>query len=399
MNDVMNAVLRRSDVERLALERDGLVVSFFQPMRRDAYERSENSGLLKTLFYSARRMLGEHGLSAGEVERFLWPIRTIIEDSSFWGRRAEGLALFVRSEGFEVYRLNHTVPKRVDVGRSAVITPLLPALAVPERFYVLGVSRNRVRFWRCEGDDVRDVELKAFGIPHDLSETLRFDEFSRELQSHSTSTSVPNLTSHHGSQRTGKHVWHGHGGGGEEDKEHLTRFLHAVETGVRRAIVRTPGPLILAGVGYEIDLYRTLASGEAVLAETILGNPDRLTDADVLAEGTRIALRAPDAPTRSAVSSYEKARGQGRTLTDIAKVVRAAFEGGVDVLLLAGSDPVWGVFDPATGGLYLTEGKRPASVDLHDLAARETIGHGGDAFVLSADEMPEGSSTVAILRY
>ena len=399
MKDVMSAVLTRRDVRRLASERDGLVVSFFLPMRQDAYERSENSDRLKTLFYRARRMLADHGLSAGDVERFLWPVRSVIEDASFWGRRADGLALFVWDSKFEAFRLGHTVGERVNVGQAAVITPLLPTLAAPERFYVLGLSRNLIRLWRCERGETTKVNVEAFGIPKDLAETLRFDDYSRQLQSHATSRSGPVFRDHRGSSRTGKRMWHGHGFGGEEDKEHLTRFLHEVDVGVRRAIAGAPGPLILAGVGYEVARYRSVTNEGGLLSETLEGNPDRLRTSDVAAAGMPIAMRSPGAPIRSAVSLYEIARGQDRTLTDLRKIVPAAAAGSIEVLLLKSGDPVWGIFDPISSDVDIHGVWRVGSVDLCDLVVRTTLGHGGDAFLLSSDEMPENGVFAAILHH
>jgi hypothetical protein len=93
------------------------------------------------------------------------------------------------------------------------------------------------------------------------------------------------------------------------------------------------------------------------------------------------------------------ARGQDRTLTDLRKIVPAAAVGSVEVLLLQSGDPVWGVFDPISSDVDLHGVWRVGSVDLCDLAARATLAHGGDAFLLSPDEMPEDEAFAAILHH
>jgi hypothetical protein len=55
----------------------------------------------------------------------------------------------------------------------------------------------------------------------------------------------------------------------------------------------------------------------------------------------------------------------------------------------------WGSVDPATGAAQLHRRVRPGAVDLLDLAAVETLRHGGSAYPLPAHE----ARPAAILRY
>lgn len=90
--------------------------------------------------------------------------------------------------------------------------------------------------------------------------------------------------------------------------------------------------------------------------------------------------------------------GDGRAATGMEEVVRAAYQGRVETLLLADDETVWGRFDEeadevATGQVFAETGQ-----DLIEAVAVQTLRHGGNAYVLPEAEMPQGAA-VAILRY
>jgi hypothetical protein len=91
--------------------------------------------------------------------------------------------------------------------------------------------------------------------------------------------------------------------------------------------------------------------------------------------------------------------GDARGATGIEGVVRAAYQGRIEVLLLTEDEAVWGSYDEAadevaTGARFAETGQ-----DLLDAAAVRTLRHGGSVHVLPRGEMPEDVPVAAILRY
>ena len=104
-------------------------------------------------------------------------------------------------------------------------------------------------------------------------------------------------------------------------------------------------------------------------------------------------------PRKAAVERFQALSGSGdaRGATGIEGVVRAAYQGRIE--LLTADEAVWGSYDEAadevaTGARFAETGQ-----DLLDAAAVRTLRHGGSVHVLPRGEMPEDVPVAAILRY
>jgi hypothetical protein len=71
----------------------------------------------------------------------------------------------------------------------------------------------------------------------------------------------------------------------------------------------------------------------------------------------------------------------------------------VESLIVADGGTVWGRFDPAADTLALTSAEDPIGCDLYDLAASQTLLHGGRVHVVPALEVPHAGTIAALLRY
>jgi hypothetical protein len=199
--------------------------------------------------------------------------------------------------------------------------------------------------------------------------------------------------------RSGKHVWHGHGGGDEQTREQTERFLRALDGGLCTFLAREPAPMILAAVAQEQDLYRSLSRLPQLVEEGLDGNPDRLTAAELHDQAWPIAKLEFDRPRTAAVEAYREAATVGEASDEAGEILRAVHEGRVSTLLLDAGEAVWGTYDSIERRLWTSIRRRPRDIDILDLAVRETILHGGSAFALRSEEMPTGAAMAAIYRY
>ena len=77
----------------------------------------------------------------------------------------------------------------------------------------------------------------------------------------------------------------------------------------------------------------------------------------------------------------------------------AAYNGRIDTLFLADGAHGWGTYDPASDTLTLHEAAEPRDSDLLNLAASETLLHGGTVYALAPDHVPGAAPCAAIFRY
>ncbi|MEO8323337.1 MAG: hypothetical protein ABI571_04270, partial [Actinomycetota bacterium] len=258
------------------------VVSVFHPTLRATFHEQQNRDRLKTLLARSEPLLAARGLKRGEIDRLLDPARSLIRDEDFWRHRLDGLAVYVARDFFRFYRVQFALPELVGVADAPCIRPLLPALATQGHFYVLAMSRNLVRMFRGTRDNLQELNVESLGVPSSLSDTLQYDDFGREMQSHATGRAEARLQTHsQAGARSGRHVWHGHGSSDEQAKEQLGRFLGAVDEGLHSVLAAEHAPLILAAVAYEQDLYRLTSKYPHIAAEGIEGNPDRSIPKDL----------------------------------------------------------------------------------------------------------------------
>jgi hypothetical protein len=378
----------------------GPVVSLFQPTFRTTFHKQQNRDRLKTLLARAEPLLAARGLDRKEIDRLLDAPRELGRDREFWRHRLSGLALYVARDLFRVYRVPFALPELVEVSEAPCIKPLLPALTTQGHFYVLAISRNLVRLVRGTRNRFFEQDLKSLGVPLSLSEALRYDDFSRQMQSHSTGRAEPRLQTHSQAEaRAGRHMWHGHGLGDRQVKEEVGRFFGAVDEGVCKLLATEHAPLILAAVGYEQDLYRNLSHYPYITAEGIDGNPDRISPKDLQESAWPIARAALEAPAQAANVAYLEASSAGEASDDLGEILRATHEGRVSALLLQEGAEAWGHYDPDTAQTEIRVGRDPLDTDLLDLAARQTMLHGGDAYLVEPQEMPGHGPIAAVYRF
>jgi hypothetical protein len=162
-------VIRRTDLQRLALGRPGPCVSVFLPTHRAGHEVEQAPIRLKNLLRQATDALKTDGVRAPEIDRLLAPPRSLLDDRLFWQYQSDGLALFSRPGWWRSFRVPLDLPELAVVDDRFHVTPLLPLLDGDGHFFVLALSQNRIRLLEGTRDRVEEVDLpgvpQGFGMP------------------------------------------------------------------------------------------------------------------------------------------------------------------------------------------------------------------------------------------
>jgi len=389
--------ITREELRALLVERSGPAVSIFLPTERAAVALEQNSVRLRNLIGAAHERLAAQGVRKPEICSLLAPLNDLESDAGFWRRRLEGLGLFRTPDLFVAHRLPYDVDELVVVGRHLHTKPLLPAL-VEGHYYVLALSQGAVRLLRATRYGVEEVDLTRVDMPRSLAEALRYDDLQKpELQHHPTmplgrrteaGPAAPGRTG-----RGRRHAFHGHGEGGEDQKTEILRYFHGVDAGVSKILGAEHAPLVLAAVDYLHPLYRQASGYRHILDKGLEGNPDQLSAAELHERSLPLVEQLFRAPLETARARYGNSRGTGLTSRDLAEVLAAAHSGRIDALFLRRGDERWGHFDVSSGAIQ--EGDE----DLCDLAARQTILHGGNVWLVDPGDMPEEEACAALFRF
>jgi hypothetical protein len=179
----------------------------------------------------------------------------------------------------------------------------------------------------------------------------------------------------------------------------MTQYARGVDAAVRGVVAGSGLPLVLASLEPMDSIYRGINTYPHLLGTTIQGNPETTTIAD-LSTAVRGVLDAQYAQEIAELKErFAEARTVGRASTDITDVARAATFGAVGTLFIDIDEVIPGFVDDETGVVSLATGEDAASYGVVDVIARRAFLAGGRSYAVRRDDIPEGASVAAILRY
>jgi len=381
-------ILTLNDLREFVGDQDSVCLSIFIPTYRAGADIQKSPIKLKNQLKQAEEQLLAAKVRRRDVASLLEPIERLLPDSLFWKHQSDGLAVF-RAQGFmHSYRLPVRFKELVVVGRRFHLKPLLPFLSHDGHFYILALSQNQIRLIGATRQVVDEVELE--GLPTSLAEALGDEDPQRHLQFHTRAPS-----------RSGQRdaMFHGHGEGGSGMKERIRRYFQMVDRGLQTLLAGERSPMVLAGVDYLLPLFRQVTAYPAVLDEGIVGNPENLRADELHARAWALVEPAFRRGLEDALSRCQQLAGTERLGTRLEDVVRAAFYGQVEDLLVAEGVEVWGHFDPQTGEVQRHDQATAHNEDLLDFSALHTLINGGMVHVVAAKDLAAGEHAAAILRY
>lgn len=325
---------------------------------------------------------GARGTAAREVLR---PARALLSDEEFWKGPAGGLAFFVAGGIARAFRLPIAVEPAAVVAPHFLLKPLLPLAEAGGRYFLLALSQNGVRLIRGTARGAEDVTPE--GVPSSLEEALWTHDRDEPLEFHT-----------HPALGLGRRsaIFHGQGVGIDDAKDNLLRYFRAIDHGLHPVLRGEKAPLLLASVDYLRPLYRDANTYPHLLEEGLAGNPERLSVAELHERALKVIAPLLRAPREKAARLYNRLAGTGRTATDLAETVTACGQGRIETLFVATDAERWGRLDGPGGAVTLEESRSTEGEDLLNVAALETLSHGGTVFAVPSAEVPGEGPLAAI---
>ena len=346
------------------------------------------AAILKTDLQEAASKLAARKIAKPVIEELLEPLHQLTHEEESLAGSGLGRAI-LRSHGvFRQFELPvpPTPAQACAVGDCFWIRPILMSLAVPEKIYVLDLSKKSVALIECGAGEAVPVELPK-GTPRTLDEALNFDAPDHDLMNRSSAG--PSTGAMGG-------VQFGTGYGREAQRAHLHDFYKAVDRGVNEVLRAAESPLVLAGVEEDVAIYRSLNMYPHLVEQSIpapAGEPSRASQIVRQARGAvlfdferRAELRLGELKERFAPVRFSM---------DLDAILRAAAEGRVSELYLDENGRRIGNFEGKIFGAHANWHNE----DLLNVAAVETLLAGGAVYPLPSHSMPNSAIAVAMFRY
>lgn len=363
-------------------------LSLYQPTHRRHPNNEQDPirfrNLVKELEASLRT-----SYSAAETELFLEPFESLAHDTDFWNHTLEGLAVLGAPGIFQAIRIPLSVNEFVAVADSFHTKPLRRFLQSVDRYQVLGLSLDKIRLFEGNQRALDEVVLVP-GVPRTITEAL-----GAELsEPHDT------VTAHGGVGGESAPMHHGHGGKSDEADIDAERFFRAIDRAVLEHYSRPSGlPLVLAALPEHHHLFRQVSKNPFLVDDAITSNPDSVSVEELRALAWRAMEPRYHARLAALGEEYKSAKSTGLGSDDLEQIAKAAVSGKVATLLVEANRQVAGQLNSTTGLVELGEQSGLQVHDLLDDLSELVTQKGGQALVVSTEQMPTRTGLAATYRY
>lgn len=254
-----------------------LYVPFMEPNGPDNPMRIEVKNLLRRADIELKRAGASQEHSAVSLRQ----IKEQMERNEAFPTRHEALLFFSHPHLFRYFHVPDTDAQSVvTIASGFDLTALESALEASQPYYVLMLGHKDVRLYEGDRYQLRALQLNDF--PHDMAQALNIDEYPESRQTHSVASTA---------RGKGSEAYHEQYTTRDVDKALLKEFFRRIDERLQTYLRQHPAPLVLAGVEYVVDIYRSVNTYRHVTTGALTGN---LSDAS-LDEIRQRAIVAVDA--------------------------------------------------------------------------------------------------------
>ena len=384
----------RDDLVSLLSWEQGPCVSIYLETARSGPDVRRNSIELKNALDDADERLKAAGIADSRThEAILSPLKKWRDDTDLHQHLDRGMAIFL-APGFARYLLSpEAFAFQVDVGDAFRIRPLLPLLQRERDFRLLTLDRDDVRLFEGNSDGLRERKSE---LPESWDKLRSMTEYQKQTGFH---PSGPTPTT----DGTPTPKYHAYGESPEDLRKTQTdAFVQAVAKAVTDVHAAGPDiPLVLCAGSELAGMFRQHYRGRGLIDSFIEANPVGLDEAELHERACALVSPAMDVARDAAAARLAALDSDDadRASTDVSDVVAAAMQGRVETLFVPRDTTLPGQFNEAAQKTVVHQEAGQGDVDLCDLAARETLLHGGAVFTPLQQNMPVNASIAAILRY
>jgi hypothetical protein len=291
---------------------------------------------------------------------------------SFWHYQANGLAVLTTTSLTRMFRLPNAPKPLAEVADRLHLTPLIRAMTSPHDIFVLALAEESVRLIHAFVN-FPPQRLQVPNLPKNAEEATRRPSFHvraprRRLQ---------NL---------------------EGEKVLLQKYVRQVEHTIYNVLSQQNAPLVLAAAEPMASMFRSLNTYPRLADETIEGNPEQRTDAELEDAAIPVLDRLYSRELKAVIALYDQLKPR-RATTDVSYAAHAATAGAVDQLLVDLDAVIPGLVSDLDGSVTYAASDDAETYSVVDEVARRALSTGARVLGARKEELPERAPLTAILRY
>jgi len=346
----------------------------------------------KNQLQEAGKMLASKGYSEEQMKKLLTPGFELLQNEDFWKEMASGFAVFIADGFFKYIRMPlPPIKEALVMENSFYVTPLIPLMTSKEYFYLLVISKQSAKLFRADAWGMERVKVE--GLPQSVDQVKRLSDLDATTFRSGSSGSRAPVYSQEGS-------YHGAGGGNPEDKDNLLVYFEAVDDVLWKEVFnKENAPLLLAGVEYEIPIYRSACDYHNVWPEALTGSREHQETQSLYQDAKALMQPYFEERLNKALNLYMNNSANAKTSSIAADVIPATYYAQVSHLFVTKGEHIWGTFDEMQNQLIFHDSPEEGGEDLLDQAVVKTLANGGEVFLLDKDRMPAETQVAALMRY
>jgi hypothetical protein len=356
-----------SEFKALAQTRADACVSLYVPTSPLPQHSQANRTAFKDLARDALAQLKEAGLDKRRLEALAQPIEHLSgsdeprqvgdkirkrqnakpsEVDQFWRLQANSLAVLITADMVQSFRLSETVKPLAEVADRFHMTPLVRSMTSLSHMLVLALSEERVKLLHVFVN-MPPSEIRVPGFPKNAEETARrasVNERSprRRLQ------------------------------GSEGQKVLLAKYARKVDAALHAVLNGLTMPMAFAATEPLASIFRSLNTCPGLIEESLEGNPDHITDAQLEVAALPILDRLYSREIDALKAQYDALK-PGRATTDLSHTAHAATIGAVEQLVVDFNAVVPGLVDDTDGSVTYSATDDAETYSVVDEVARRAL--------------------------
>lgn len=374
-------------LRKLVLTRDSPCLSIYVSGSENRADRDQLRIRLKNQLARAERGVRDWQDGSTDADALLAPVQALLTSDLPAAARSGGIALYRSPSTCEFLQLPESVGALMFIGDEYFVKPLLPLVNLNQQYRLLALSQNDVRLF--EGDRYSLKPLQVPHLPQNLQDALRDDDNDNQtLQFHTGTATV-------GGGRPA--IFHGQAVGQEHSKERIMRFCQLVDRAVTDCFGDQEVPLLLAATEPLPGIYRQANSYRALHSDVIRGDPRQLSEVELRERAWDVVAQQAARVRDEALALLNEALAKNHGTTDLSEALAAAREGRVATLFVRSGASQAGP-DSSRDAEPVAASTAAQDDDVNRVVV-ETLRHGGRAFAVRHDRMPQGGSVGALYRY
>jgi len=364
-------MLNQETITRL-LDGADPAVSIYMPLDPEQRDQRAPEVRLREAISQADAMMQRDGLDLRRREQLLAPLRDIAEKTEFARHRDPTLVIFSSDRFTMVETLPEAVMESVTVAADFHLKPLLPFLARNRHFFILALSKTKVRLLAATPFSMQEVPLTY--LPADAQAELD----SQAESGASTEESVVE----------------------EERRALLVESPKRIAAAVKVALGDDVAPVVVVADPHVGGHFLKETELPQILDDIVAFNPFAVSDDELLAKALEVMQPILSEELATVLDQINARLGtaEPNVAIKLEEILMGSQEGRVDALVVAEDETLWGRFSPDT--TLTAHGTRaPHDEDLLNQAVVSAMRNGARAFAVPRERLPRQVPAAALLRY